>query len=42
MVKKITLMIDYGCDLLWWEKAEIAGDIAPESLAFSKDMIDRY
>ena len=41
MVRKITLMTNYGCDPLWWEEPDMVGNIAPENLPLSKDMIAR-
>jgi hypothetical protein len=41
MSKKIKLMVDYGCDPLWWEEPSEVGDIDPASLPLSEDTIER-
>lgn len=41
MSKKIKLMVDYGCDPLWWEEPSEVGDIDPATLPLSEDTIER-
>lgn len=41
MSKKIKLMVDYGCDPLWWEEPDEVGDIDPATLPLSEDTIER-
>ena len=38
---KIKLMADYGCDPLWWEESDRLGDIEPEILPLSQEVITR-
>lgn len=41
MSKKIKLMVDYGCDPLWWDESDEVGDIDPATLPLSEDTIER-
>ncbi|WP_367997162.1 type II toxin-antitoxin system Phd/YefM family antitoxin [Planktothrix pseudagardhii] len=38
---KIRLMTDYGCYPLWWDEADQVGDLDPESLPLSQEIIQR-
>lgn len=41
MPKKIRLMTDYGCYPLWWDEPDQVGDLDPESLPLSQEIIQR-
>ncbi|MFM2061582.1 MAG: hypothetical protein RLZZ507_1252 [Cyanobacteriota bacterium] len=41
MTIKIKLMADYGCYPLWWASFDKAGDIDPETMPLSEEIISR-
>jgi hypothetical protein len=41
MTKKIRLMVDYGCDPLWWDEPDKVGDIDPETLPLQEKTIEQ-